>query len=336
MSAPGGGRGRWSQDPWAVGLLVCLAFALGIAILGYALPWEDYGGELLGWVIDGLANPESHSAASVYLRMSLIASFAALVLSLALTVSAFAWPARRGVVIHGSSVCSSAATAGPLVYVMAILLAPSDWSDFSHLTGELIVSPSLGVGWLLALAGASSAGVLSVLAYYAVLARQPGTQPPGRDCSRTPKWPRTSDMMMAPMVIGVVACLASFYTPWVSGETLTVWEDTGRTWSYSGQDIFLGLLVPVSASAALIIGALSLHIGRSPGRVLMLNAQNVTAAALAMLVGFGAVLSKMDLDARSVMFRNVQLDLGWYLGVAGLVTMLASSLWIGRALRDSQ
>jgi len=250
--------------------------------------------------------------------VSLIICFTAAIISFLLTVFMLAMNRRQVLALRASSLLTSLAVVGPLLYIHRLLSWPlgSDLPDLSPAIDEM------AIGWFIALLSGSAACVLALYLYPEVC------ESSGTDCDsreHPPAKPYGTPLSLASIFIvtfGAVITVTGFFLTWNSGSASTIMGQD--SWSNNGFEVSpLMYLVPVAGvvSCALLILSLFVRETRSP--VFLQATQNLLIVTLALTLFWGVAFGEFRFIGVGVVFA-ARLSLGWYLCVIGLSILLVS------------
>lgn len=294
---------------------LCLAQVL--VVVAYLLPWErvyaDFTYEgLISWVYSRLTHdPSTHQA---LLMVSLIICFMAAIVSFLITIIVFVKKNERTSALRASSMLTSIALAGPLLWIHGHLpQSGSGLSELSHSISEV------GIGWFIAVLCGSAACLLSVYISCGVGGRtEKGVL--SKEHSRCE--PSVACFFLMPVFM--IVTILGFFLPWSSGSMTSWWSQF--TWSVSGFEVSpLMYLVPVAASMSVVSLIPGDSVDMMRGRVFSELAGNLLAVSFALTLFWGLAFGEADSLVPDA-YRNADLQLGWYLCTLGLLVMFVCML----------
>jgi len=308
-------------------LRYCLVLAQILVTVAYLLPWRRfYSGlpypdrELLEWMYSELTHDPSTSQA--FFIASLITCFMAAIISLILTLLALIRREELAPVLRVSSMFSSLAIVGPLLYLHWCMPWPFGSADLSHLWPAIT---EMLIGWYIALLSGSVACALSLMLYR-----------DARKASRESTLARIHGTIFScvHLLIIVICCaviVAGFFLTWNAGFStgpgLSEWRDDIFPYSNSGFEISL-LMYLVPFASALYTGLLifDMFVRKATNLKSRQLSQNLLIVAFGLTLFWGLAFGEYRFFGVDTPLFVAKLQLGWYLCVISQLIMLVSAV----------
>lgn len=305
-----------------------LCFAQILVIVAYLLPWErlypgapypDYG--LLEWMHSRLAH--DLSASQAFFIASLISCFMAAIISLALTLPALTGREGCAAFLRSSSILSSLAIVGPLLFLHRCQPPPVGRVDLSH---PWLLFEDTAIGLYIALLSGLTACVLLLILYRDACKTS-------RDRSQMRESPlariRVTTFSFAYLFIIVTCCVTTvvgFFLTWNAGSA-SGWVGDPLLYSNSGSEISPAMyLVPLAAVLYTWLFILDTYITKPKSLALDQASQNLLVIAFALTLFWGLAFGEYRFFGVDTPLFVAKLQLGWYLCVISQLILLVSAV----------
>lgn len=308
---------------------LCLVQVL--VIVAYFLPWgRTYAGNpyppsgLLEWMYSAFTHdPTTHET---FFIASLLTCLVAAVISLVMVVIALTKSREHASALRVSSMFSSFAVVGPLLYLHRYLPWPLGSGDLSHLW-PLITEMS--IGWYIALSSGSATCVLALILCHDACKAPEGGTVKGRGASFRVQSTTFVLACLLVVVAGCVTAVIGFLMTWSSGSVYGL-GGGDEYWSNEGLQVSPVMhIVPIAAVLSIGLTMLSLSIIRMRNKVFAQVAENLMILTLALTLFWGPAFGDFDPVGIDQVWVG-RLQLGWYLCVIGQSAILVFMFLLDR------
>jgi len=311
---------RTTGEPRSRFLYYGLALLQALVLAGYFLPWYQDTDGMLMKVYSDLTHISSEMAKE--LGVLLIACFVVMAVSLALTSYVVVSNRRRTQVLRVSSLLTSLALAGPLIYLQSLLQFRPEWFDLSDRLGHM------GLGWFLVLLLCVGATLLALYMFKQTFGAPEQASIPAQRLTGGSNRASYHVILMVLFASGIVIAVVGYFQTWSSGTFFTIFGTT--TLSKSGVDEAPLMCLVLSATVlALALFLLDQLTRCGSGQVFLLAAQSVLVVGLTLTVFWGVILGDYELTYRGL-FGRATLQPGWYMCLSGQVLALICLVLVER------